>query len=118
MSEYQFYEFLAVDRPLNDRQQAEVQPDDEALLRRAPVSGELGTQRIMLRLPCGLLDIDVAGDYCVGDQLTAWTAGEYLVLDLNSEDEAGDFDPDAVAPAGRAASPFGRRHAPSNARNA
>ena len=125
MSEYQYYEFLAIDRPLDDRQRAEVR----SLSTRARITAtsfvneyhwgnfrgdpnrmmeryydahlylaNWGTQRIMLRLPRGLLDIDVARDYCVGDQVTAWTTGEYLVLDLTSEDEAGDFDPDAVAP--------------------
>ncbi|GCE37803.1 hypothetical protein Rhow_000649 [Rhodococcus wratislaviensis] len=125
MSEYQYYEFLAVDRPLDDRQLAEVR----ALSTRARITAtsfvneyhwgnfrgdpnrmmgryydahlylaNWGTQRIMLRLPRGLLDIDVARDYCVGDQVMAWTTGEYLVLDLTSEDEDGDFDPDAVAP--------------------
>ncbi|MDF3309589.1 hypothetical protein P3H15_31720 [Rhodococcus sp. T2V] len=125
MSEYQYYEFLAVDRPLDDRQLAEVR----SLSTRARITAtsfvneyhwgnfrgdpnrmmerfydahlylaNWGTQRIMLRLPRGLLDIDVARNYCVGDQVIAWTTGEYLVLDLTSEDEAGDFDPDAVAP--------------------
>ncbi|PBC52143.1 hypothetical protein CJ179_01790 [Rhodococcus sp. ACS1] len=125
MSEYQYYEFLAVDRPLDDRQLAEVR----SLSTRARITAtsfvneyhwgnfrgdpnrmmerfydahlylaNWGTHRIMLRLPRGLLDIDVARDYSVGDQVIAWTTGEYLVLDLTSEDEASDFDPDAVAP--------------------
>ncbi|WP_240918561.1 hypothetical protein [Rhodococcus sp. 14C212] len=116
MSEYQYYEFLAVDRPLNDRQLAEVR----SLSTRASVTAtsfvneyhwgnfrgdprqmmmmeryydahlylaNWGTHRIMLRLPRGLLDIDVARDYCVGDLVTDWTTGEFLVLDLSSEDD-------------------------------
>ncbi|MGX7728264.1 hypothetical protein ACWPOB_03215 [Rhodococcus sp. 2H158] len=125
MSEYQYYEFLAVDRPLNDRQLAEVR----SLSTRASVTAtsfvneyhwgnfrgdprqmmeryydahlylaNWGTHRIMLRLPRGLLDIDVARDYCVGHLVTAWTTGEFLVLDLTSEDEGGEWDPDAVTP--------------------
>ncbi|MBS9376052.1 hypothetical protein [Rhodococcus sp. B50] len=125
MSEYQYYEFLVVDRPLNKRQLAEVR----SLSTRARITatsfvneyhwgnfrGEprnmmeryydahlylanWGTHRIMLRLPQGLLDLDVARDYCVADLVTAWTTGEFLVLDLTSEDEDGDWDPDDDAP--------------------
>jgi hypothetical protein len=34
-----------------------------------------GTRYVMLRLPRSLFDLDVAEQYCVGDQVTAWTAG-------------------------------------------
>jgi hypothetical protein len=122
MSEYQYYEFLAIDRPLDARQQSEVR----SLSTRARITatsfvneyhwgdfrgrpsrmmeryydGHLyranwGTRRVMLRLPRRLLDLDVAEDYCVGDQVTAWTTGEFLVLDLTSEDEAGEWEDDA-----------------------
>lgn len=121
MSEYQYYEFVAVDRPLDARQQDEVR----SLSTRARITatsfvdeyhwgdfrgdpGELmeryydahlylanwGTRRIMLRLPHKLLEPDVAEDYCVGDQVTAWIVGECLVLDLTS-DESDDEDIDA-----------------------
>ncbi|MEV7969994.1 hypothetical protein AB0O34_29015 [Sphaerisporangium sp. NPDC088356] len=114
MSEYQYYEFLAVDRPLDARQQAEVR----ALSTRARITAtsftneyhwgdfrgdpnqmmeryydahlylaNWGTHRVMLRLPRTLLDLDIAERYCVGDQVTAWTSGEHLILDLTSEDE-------------------------------
>jgi hypothetical protein len=54
-----------------------------------------GTRRIMLRLPRNLLDIDVAEDRCVGDQVTLWTTGKCLVLDMTSEDDSsdGEYDP-------------------------
>lgn len=125
MSEYQYYEFLAVDRPLNDLQLAEVR----SLSTRASVTAtsfvneyhwgnfrgdpkqmmeryydahlylaNWGTHRIMLRLPRSLLDLDVARGYCAGDLVTAWTTGKFLVLDLTSEDEGGEWDPDAVIP--------------------
>ena len=51
-----------------------------------------GTHRVMFRLPCDLLDPDVVEDYCVGDQVSAWTTDEYIVLDVTSEDHAGEFD--------------------------
>ncbi|HEX5345712.1 MAG TPA: hypothetical protein VFW64_01195 [Pseudonocardiaceae bacterium] len=51
-----------------------------------------GTHRIMLRLPRELLDIDVAEDHGVGDQVTVWTTGKFLVLDMTSEDDSGDWE--------------------------
>jgi hypothetical protein len=51
-----------------------------------------GTHRVMFRLPCDLLDPDVVEDYCVGDQVNAWSSGEFVVLDVTSEDHAGEFD--------------------------
>lgn len=122
MSEYQYYEFLAVDRPLDDRQQAEVR----SLSTRASITAtsfvneyhwgnfrgdpsrmmerhydahlyltNWGTHRIMLRLPRELLAIDAAEDHCVGAQVTVWTTGKFLVLDMTSEDDSGgwEYDP-------------------------
>lgn len=119
MSEYQYYEFLAIDRPLDDGEQAAVR----SLSTRARISStsfvneyhwggfkgdsrrlmeryydahlyvaNWGTHRVMLRLPCDLLDPDVVEDYCVGDEASAWVTGEFIVLDFTSEDHAGEFD--------------------------
>lgn len=119
MSEYQYYEFVAIDRPLDAQAQAEV----GALSTRAEITAtrfvneyhwgdfrgdpnqlmeryydahlyfaNWGTRRIMLRLPSNLLDLDVAGQYCVSDQVTAWAAGQHLVLNLTNDDESGDWD--------------------------
>jgi hypothetical protein len=121
MSEYQYYEFLAVDRPLDARQQAEVR----ALSTRARITAtsftneyewgdfrgdpnrmmeryydahlyltNWGTHRVMLRLPRTLLDLDVAEQYCAGDQVTARTSGEHLILDLTSEAEEESWEED------------------------
>ena len=118
MSEYQYYEFLAVDRPLDDRQQAEVR----ALSTRAWITatsftneyhwgnfrGDLrkmmeryydahlyianwGTHQVMLRLPRTLLSVEAAEQYCIDPHVTAWASGENLILDLTSEDERGDL---------------------------
>jgi hypothetical protein len=118
MSEYQYYEFLAVDRPLDERQQAEVR----ALSTRARITAtsftneyhwgnfrgdprtmmeryydahlhvtNWGTHQVMLRLPRTLLSLEVAGQYCIDPHVAAWTSGENLVLDLASEDESGDW---------------------------
>jgi hypothetical protein len=116
--EYQYYEFLALDRPLDARQQDEVR----ALSTRASINAtsfvneyhwgnfrgdpsrmmeryydahlylaNWGSRRIMFRFPRTLLDLDVAEQYCVSDQATAWTADEFLVLDLASEDDSGEW---------------------------
>lgn len=124
MSEYQYYEFLAVDRPLDTAEQARVR----SLSTRARITatsfvneyhwgdfkgdpGRLmeryydahlyvanwGTRRLMLRLPGDLLDPDVVEEFCVGDQIGARVTDEFVVLDFTSEDDASDFDYDAEA---------------------
>jgi hypothetical protein len=120
VSEYQYYEFLATDRPLDDAMRAEVRSlstraritatsfvneyhwgdfkgDPSRLMERYYDAhlyvANWGTRRVMFRLPCDLLDPDVVEDYCVGDQLRAWaTDDEYIVVDVTSEDDAGEFD--------------------------
>lgn len=122
MSEYQYYEFLALDQPLDARQQDELR----SLSTRARITAtsfvneyhwgdfrgdptrmmeryydahlylaNWGTRRIMLRMPLSVLTLEVAEQYCVSDQVVAWTAGEHLVLDLTSDDEPDDWDDDA-----------------------
>ena len=122
MSEYQYYEFLAGDRPLTEAEQDEVREfssratitatsfvneyqwgdfrGDPGHLMRHYYDAHLylanwGTHRIMLRMPCALLDPAVAEKYCVDDQVTASVAGEDLIIDMVSEDEEGDWDPDS-----------------------
>ena len=118
MSEYQYYEFLAVDRPLDERQQAEVR----ALSTRARVTAtsftneyhwgnfrgdprkmmeryydahlyvtNWGTHQVMLRLPRALLSLEAAEQYCIDPHVAVWASGENLILDLTSEDESGDW---------------------------
>lgn len=121
MSEYQYYEFLAVDLPLDERQQAEVR----ALSTRARITatsftneyhwGDLrgdprtlmqryydahlylanwGTHRVMLRLPRSLLSPETAEPYRIDPYVDAWTTKEHLILDLTSEDEEEDWSPE------------------------
>ncbi|MFI9451550.1 hypothetical protein [Amycolatopsis sp. NPDC052450] len=124
MSEYQYYEFLAIDQPLDERQQAAVRSlstrarisatsfvneyhwgdfsgDPDQLMERyydAHVYvADWGTRRLMFRLPRHCLDLDAVRDYCVGHYLSAWTADEFLVLSLTSEDEPDEFDYEAEA---------------------
>ncbi len=114
MSEYQYYEFLAVDRPLDERQRAELR----ALSTRARITAtsfvneyhwgnfrgnptvlmeryfdaflylaNWGTRQLMIRLPRDLLDLGVAERYCTGDAASAWAADGHVILSLSSEDE-------------------------------
>ncbi|SPT60551.1 hypothetical protein [Actinomadura madurae] len=118
MSEYQYYEFLAVDQPLDERQQAEVR----ALSTRARITAtsftneyhwgdfrgsprtmmrryydahlyvtNWGTHQVMLRLPRSLLPLRVAERYCIDPYVTAEVSGKHLILDLTSQDEGGDW---------------------------
>jgi hypothetical protein len=118
MSEYQYYEFLAVDHPLDERQQAEVRAlstraritatsftneyhwgnfrgDPRAMMERYYDAHlhvtNWGTQQVMLRLPHTLLSLKVAEQYCIDPHVAAWISGEHLILDLTSEDESGDW---------------------------
>lgn len=118
MSEYQYYEFLAIDQPLNADEQAEVR----SLSTRARITAtgfvneyqwgdfkgnpnqlmeryydahlyvaNWGTHRVMFRLPRDLLDPGTVEEYWADDQVSAWIAGQYIVFDFTSEDESGEF---------------------------
>lgn len=122
MSEYQYYEFAAVDRRLDARQQAEVR----ALSTRARITAtsfvneyhwgdfrgdpsrlmecyydahlhltNWGTRRIMLRLPRSVFDLEVAEQFCLGDQVSAWTTSKHVILDLATEDDVAEWDDSA-----------------------
>jgi hypothetical protein len=121
VSEYQYYEFAALDHVLDRRQQGELR----AISTRALITptsfvntyewGDLkadprrlveryfdaflyvsnwGTRRLMLRLPVAALGAHSVGRYCIGDSATAWTSGEHLIIDLVTEDEDGAFEED------------------------
>lgn len=119
MSEYQYYEFLAIDRPLDDDEQADVRSlstrasitatsfvneyhwgdfkgDPNQLMERYYDAhlyvANWGTHRVMFRLPRDLLNPEVVDHFRVDDQVSAWTTDEFIVLDFTSEDEAGEFD--------------------------
>ncbi len=121
MSEYQYYEFLAIDRALSKEQMAELR----ALSTRATITptrfqnvynyGDFrgdpkrlmesyfdafiyvtnwGTRWLMLRLPGRLLDVGTVRRYAFGveDKLDAWAKGELVILSFRSEDEGGDWE--------------------------
>ncbi|MFB7630631.1 hypothetical protein ACFC0M_06750 [Streptomyces sp. NPDC056149] len=118
MSEYQYYEFQALDRPLSHEEQQELR----ALSTRARITatsftntynwGDLsgdprrmveryfdahlyvtnwGTHRLMLRLPKQTLNLPTAQPYCLDHRIDAWTTRTHLLLDLTSDDEDGEW---------------------------
>jgi hypothetical protein len=128
MSEYQYYEFVAVDRPLTAKQQDELR----AVSTRGRISsssfvndyqwGDLkadprvwmeryfdahlylanwGTHRIALRLPRAALDPATVARYCLGDAARVRVTRSQVIVDLHSEDEDGVED--WVDPEGRLA---------------
>ncbi|MDM4722304.1 hypothetical protein QTQ03_23000 [Micromonospora sp. WMMA1363] len=116
MSEYQYYEFTAVDRPLTGRERAELRSlstraditatsfvntyewgnfkgDPRTLMERYFDAhlylANWGTRRLMLRLPKHVLDPATVARYCQGDSASAWTAGKHVIIDFHDEDEDG-----------------------------
>jgi hypothetical protein len=51
-----------------------------------------GTHRIMLRLPRALLSPKTARQYCVDGQVSMSTTSDFVILEMTSEDESGDWD--------------------------
>ncbi|MGH6962649.1 MAG: hypothetical protein ACREE7_19390, partial [Dongiaceae bacterium] len=122
MSEYQYYEFQAVDRPLDDEQlralrdlstRARITPTsfvnhyewgdfkgDPAVLMERYFDLHLylanwGTHRFMLRLPRRFLDPRLARDYCAGDAAAVRATAEHVILDFESRnEEGGDWEVD------------------------
>jgi len=118
MSEYQCYEFVALDRPLTSKQMAELR----AISSRAEITptrfwneyqwGDLKadpaklveryfdahvyfanwrTHRLMLRLPLERVDPKSLRPYFAGDAARAKVTGDWLILDFHSEDEDGEY---------------------------
>ena len=116
MSEYQYYEFQAVDRPLTPSEVSELR----ALSTRATITptrlqnvyhwgdfkgdprvlmeryfdafvyvANWGTHRFMLRLPRRLLDPQHVQSYGFTEALTIHASGDSVILEFISEDEEG-----------------------------
>ena len=119
MSEYQCYEFLALDRRLTVQEMAELR----SISTRAEITptrfwneyqwGDLkadpakllvryfdmhlyfanwGTRRLMFRLPVTAVDLDALGAYAPGGPVTLTTTRDHAILDLWSEVEEPEED--------------------------
>src|SRR5215831_17979074 len=119
VSEYQYYEFRAVDRPLDERAlrtlrslstRAEITPtsfvntynwgnfkgDPETLMEQCfdafVYVTNWGTRRFALRLPGRLLSRQLLSFYCGGESLQARKAGEFIVIDFCRQEDDGEWD--------------------------
>jgi hypothetical protein len=119
VSEYQYYEFQAVDRPLTQREMRVLRrystratitatrfvnhyewgnfKGDESSWMQKYFDAFLyyanwGTHRLMLRLPSRTLDIKTAKRYLRGNSLWAHRKGSVLILNLTAENEGNDGD--------------------------
>lgn len=119
VSEYQYYEFAAVDRPLDPRdldalrglstrahitstsfvntyEWGSFKGDPRQLVGRYFDAflylANWGSRELIVRLPARLADPEVVRRYCSGDAVSAWSAGDHVVVAAVSEDEEGDFE--------------------------
>ncbi|MGQ0619689.1 MAG: hypothetical protein ACT4QA_07180 [Panacagrimonas sp.] len=117
MSEYQYYEFQALDRPLTDAEMRMMR----GVSTRATITatrfvnhyewgnfkGDVrewmrkyfdafvhvanwGTREFMLRLPRRSLDPELARRYCVGEAASVRVEKDVVILSFDSEDDEGD----------------------------
>jgi hypothetical protein len=118
MSEYQYYEFLAIDRPLTAQEQTTLRKySSRATITSGRFAVEYswgdfkgnaaewmgkyfdaflylanwGTHELMLRLPGNVLPLETARQYCPGGFASARARGDFLVLSFRSDDEAGEW---------------------------
>jgi hypothetical protein len=120
MSEYQYYEWQTVDRPLTAREQTEVNglsshmdtvtstqaivtyswgdfkhDPKQVLLRYFDAflyDSNFGVRELMFRLPKDLVDFDVVQPYLIEDAITLEEHGKYIVLHIEINDEADYFE--------------------------
>ena len=117
MSEYQYYEFLAAERPLDRSEIAALR----ALSSRAEITptsftnvynfgdfkgspaklmekyfdahiyvANWGTRHLMLRLPRGSVDEDALASYVIDEVLDFWTTDEHLIIQWQRNEEPDD----------------------------
>ena len=116
MSEYQYYEFRAIDRPLTEEQRQEVaslssrahvtsyqasfvynygdfRGDAEQLLTdhfdMMLYMANWGTRHLMIRIPSSLIDMKQVAPFCISEEIDHWSSEdkEFVVLDLRFNDE-------------------------------
>jgi len=118
MSEYQYYEFQAIDRPLTQREMGELRSCSSRAIITATrfvnsysfgnfkgnpsqwmekyfdaflYLANWGTHELMLRFPLGVLDLATAKRYCRGESASVRAKGDHVILELRSEDEGGEW---------------------------
>lgn len=117
MSEYQYYEFQALDRTLTEREREALRSvssratitathftnhyewgdfkGDPAVWMEKYFDAFLyvanwGTHELSLRLPRGLLDLKTAKRYCFRREASVRSAGDFVILEFLAQEEGGD----------------------------
>ncbi|MGH3196565.1 MAG: hypothetical protein ACRDOH_07925 [Streptosporangiaceae bacterium] len=118
MSEYQYYEFLALDKPLTGEQRAELRKlssraeitatrfvneynygdfrgNPEKLMERYFDAfcylANWGTRRLMFRFPRALLDAEAARKYCHTDAASVIVTDDHVIISLYLDRDPGDW---------------------------
>jgi hypothetical protein len=116
MSEYQYYEFQAIDRRLTEKEQSQIDslssrvvltptqaifnysygdfPADEEKILTKYFDAMLylanwGRKRLMFRMPRSIIDAKQLSPYCVEDIITVSTTKDYVILDIDINEEEG-----------------------------
>ena len=120
MSEYQYYEWQTIDRPLTAAEQREVaglsshmdtvtstqavvtyswgdfKHDPETVLLKYfdafLYDSNFGTRRLMFRLPKDLVDAAAFKPYLLEDWITLEAHGKYFVLEVQINDDSGSYE--------------------------
>jgi hypothetical protein len=117
MSEYQYYEFLALDRPLTEREMGELRSrssratitatrfvnhyewgnfkgDPSAWMEKYFDAflyvANWGTHELSIRLPRRVLDLKTAKRYCRGRSASVRRKGDSVILEFFSQEDGGD----------------------------
>ena len=118
MSEYQYYEFLALDRPLTSKQREELrQLSTRAEITATRFTNEYhwgnfrgdprqmmaayfdaflylanwGTRHLMFRVPRAALDAEYAGQYCCTDAASLIETDDHLIISLYADRDPDDY---------------------------
>ena len=119
MSEYQYYEFQAIDKPLDKKavqalrklsSRAQITPTSFVNeynwgdFKGSPLKlmekyfdaflyfANWGTNWLMLKVPLRLINFDLAKKYCCGENATAYKKGESLIFEFCSEVENCEWE--------------------------
>ena len=117
MSEYQYYEFKTIDKPLSEKDMRALR-NISTRARITPTSlvneynwgdfkgnprklvekyfdaflyvANWGTHWFMLKVPRNVIDVDMATQYCIGESAAIYEKGEHLIFEFISETD--DFE--------------------------
>jgi hypothetical protein len=119
MSEYQYYEFTAVDKPLNEKDmqalrnlstRAQITPSSfvndynwgnfkgnplklvEKYFDAFLYVANWGTRWFMLKVPQNLVDVDLTKKYCPGESAVIHEKGNHLIFEFTSETEDYEWE--------------------------